>query len=110
MVSMTQIENGVARFIDNELAPKIPADGNNGALKRFAFLVGLTYKVKSSLLPMMAAMGAVNENGDVDLEGVMEVARAKMPETGLRVQAPVVNELVFYPGDVDLLHRYIMGG
>ena len=27
MVSMAQIESGLTRFIDNELAPKIPADG-----------------------------------------------------------------------------------
>jgi hypothetical protein len=33
-----------------------------------------------------------------------------MPEDGLRVQVPVVNELVFYPNDVEQIKSYIMGG
>lgn len=110
MVSMTQIENGVARFVDNELAPKIPADGPNGGLKRFGLLVALSYNIKSKVPAVLATMGAVDENGNVDLDGVAEMARRYMPDAGLRVQVPVINELVFYPADVDLLRRYIDGG
>lgn len=109
MVSMAQIETGLAKFIDSELAPKIPADGNNGAVKRFAFLVGLSYGIRGKLPPMLAAMGAVDENNNVDLDGVIAAARARIPEAGLRVQVPMVSELVFYPADVDLLRRYIVG-
>ena len=110
MVSMAQIENGVARFMDNELAPKIPADGPNGGLKRFGLLVALSYNIKSKVPAVLATMGAVDENGNVDLDGVAEMARRYMPDAGLRVQVPVINELVFYPADVDLLRRYIDGG
>lgn len=110
MVSMTQIENGVARFIDNELAPKIPADGYNGGVKRFALLVGLTYAIKAKLPALLGTMGATDPNGSVDIEGLIEIARTRIPPEGLRVQVPVINELVFYPADLDLLHRYIMGG
>ena len=110
MVSVAQIEAGVARFIDNELAPKIPADGPNGALKRFGLLVGLSYNIKSKVPATLHSMGAIDENGNVDLDSVAELARKYMPEAGLRVQVPVINELVFYPADVDLLKRYIMGG
>jgi hypothetical protein len=46
----------------------------------------------------------------VDLDGVAELARHYMPGSGLRVQVPVINELVFYPADIDLLRRYIEGG
>lgn len=110
MVSMAQIESGVARFVDNELAPKIPADGPNGGLKRFGLLVALSYNIKSKVPAVLATMGAVDENGNVDLDGVAEMARRYMPDAGLRVQVPVINELVFYPADVDLLRRYIDGG
>ena len=110
MVSMAQIENGLTRFIDNELAPKIPVDGNNGGLKRLGFLVGLTYMVHKQLPTALKTMGAVEPNGDVDMEGLMRAVGKFMPENGLRVQVPVVNELVFYPSDVEQIKSYIMGG
>lgn len=110
MVSMAQVENGLTRFIDNELAPKIPADGQNGGLKRLGFLVGLTYMVHKQMPTVLKTMGAVDPSGNVDMEGVMLAVKKFMPEDGLRVQVPVVNELVFYPNDVEQIKSYIMGG
>lgn len=110
MVSMTQIENGLTRFIDNELAPKIPADGPNGGLKRLAFLVGITYMVHKQMPYVLKTMGAMDQSGNVDMEGLMLAIKKFMPEDGLRVQVPVVNELVFYTNDVEQIKSYIMGG
>ena len=110
MVSMQQVEHGLARFIDNELAPKIPVDGNNGPVKRVGFLVGVTYMLHKQLPVLLSTIGAVDQNGSVDIEGVVEVIRARIPDNGLRVQVPMVNELVFYPADIDQIKSYIMGG
>lgn len=110
MVSMQQIENGVARFIDAELAPKIPVDGPNGQLKRVGFLVGVTYKLHKQLPALVNSLGAVDQTGDVDIEGLLEVIHMRVPESGLRVQVPVIDELIFYPSDVERLKSYIMGG
>lgn len=110
MVSLAQIEAGVARFVDNELATKIPADGPNGGLQRFGLLVAISYNIKSKVPAALTAMGAIDASGNVDLDGVVEQAKKYMPEAGLRVQVPVINELVFYPADIDLLRRYITGG
>lgn len=110
MVSVAQIEAGVAKFVDNELAPKIPTEGPNGALKRFGLLVALSYNIKSKVPAVLATMGAVDECGNVDLDSVAELAKHYMPEKGLRMQVPVINEMVFYPADIDLLRRYIEGG
>lgn len=109
MVSMQQIEQGLARFIDAELAPKIPVDGQNGQLKRMGFLVGVTYMMHKQLPALLGTIGAVDQSGNVDIEGLMEVLRVRVPDNGLRVQVPVVHELVFYPSDVDQLKSYIMG-
>lgn len=110
MVSMQQVEHGLARFIDAELAPQIPADGQNGQLKRMGFLVGVTYMLHKQMPALLKSIGAVEQNGDVDIEGLLEVVRARVPESGLRVQVPVVNELIFYPADVEQIKSYIMGG
>ena len=110
MVSMQQVEHGLARFIDNELAPKIPVDGNNGLVKRIGFLVGVTYMLHKQLPVLLSTIGAVDQNGSVDIDGVMEVIRTRIPDNGLRMQVPMVNELVFYPADIDQIKSYIMGG
>jgi hypothetical protein len=55
-------------------------------------------------------MGAIDEGGNVNLDELAELAKRYMPEKGLRVQVPVINELVFYQADIDLLRRYIEGG
>lgn len=110
MVSMAQIENGLCRFIDNELAPKIPADGQNGGLRRLGFLVGITYMIHKQAPSVLSTMGAVDENGNVDLDELMLAVKKFMPEDGLRVQVPVVSELVFYPNDIEQVKNYITGG
>ena len=110
MVSMQQVEHGLARFIDNELAPKIPVDGPNGQLKRVGFLVGVTYKLHRQLPELVSSIGAVEKNGDVDIEGLLEAIQMRVPDSGLRVQVPVVDELIFYPSDVERIKSYIMGG
>jgi hypothetical protein len=107
---MQQIENGLARFIDNELAPKIPMDGQNGQAKRLGILVAMTYMIHKQMPAMLNTMGAVDNGGNVDIEGIMEVLRARVPESGLRVQMPMFGELVFYPVDIDQMRSYIMGG
>ena len=109
-MSMQQIENGLARFIDNELAPKIPIDGQNGPVKRMAFLVGVTYMIHKQLPALLNTIGAVDQNGNFDIEGVLEAIKPRVPESGLRVKVPVIDELVFYPSDVEQIKSYIMGG
>ena len=110
MVSIAQIENGLTRFIDNELAPKIPADGPNGGLKRLGFLVGVTYMVHKQMPTVLKTMGAVDQNGNVDFDGLMQAVKKFLPEDGLRVRVPVVDELVFYPHDIEQIKSYIIGG
>ena len=110
MVSIAQIENGLTRFIDNELAPKIPADGPNGGLKRLGFLVGVTYMVHKQMPTVLKTMGAVDQSGNVDFDGLMQTVKKFLPEDGLRVRVPVVDELVFYPHDIEQIKSYIIGG
>ena len=40
MVNLTQIEQGAVKFIDNEIAPKIPTNIPNGQIKKIAAVAG----------------------------------------------------------------------
>lgn len=110
MVTISQLESGLTRFIDNEMVPKIPVDGANGAAKRLGFIVGLTYMVHKQVPTLLSTIGAADANGNVDFDGLAVMVKKNIPEGGLKVQIPMVGELIFFPGDIDKIKSYILGG
>lgn len=114
MATISQIEAGVVKFIDNEMAPKIPVNIPNGQIKKIAFLAGATYAVHKNAQryvnhPMLTQMGAVDEEGNIDLDGLLEAARGSIPEKGFKVTVPILGDLTFYAEDLERLAAYING-
>lgn len=112
MVTIHQIEAGAAKYIDNEIAPKIPVNVPNGQLKKIAFLTGAAYVVHKGVQqyadhPMLSHLGAVDADGNVDVDGILEAARSNIPETGFKVTVPVLGDLTFYAEDLERLTAYI---
>ena len=112
MVTINQIETGTVNFIDNEMAPKIPVNVPNGQIKKIAFLAGAAYAVRKNVRqyaghPMLTRMGAVDEQGNVDLDGLLESARGAVPENGFKVTVPILGDLTFYIEDLERLAAYI---
>lgn len=112
MAKINQIEAGVAKYIDAEIAPKIPTNIPNGQLKKVAFLTGAAYAVHKGVAqylsnPLLTQIGAVDEEGNVDLDGVLEAAQGVVPETGVKVTVPILGDLTFYMEDLDRLAAYI---
>lgn len=112
MVTISQIEAGAVKFIDAEIAPKIPVNVPNGQLKKVAFLAGAAYAVHKNVQqyaahPMLAQLGAVDETGNVDLDGILDAARSAVPDTGVKVDVPILGGLTFYAEDLERLATYI---
>ena len=110
MVTIDQVEAGAIKFIDNEIAPKIPVNVPNGQLKKVVFLAA--YAVRKNLRqyavhPMLAQLGAVDQEGGVDVDGILEAARSAVPETGFKATVPVLGDLTFYAEDLERLAAYI---
>ena len=55
-------------------------------------------------------MGAVDSDGNVDVDGILEAARGAVPETGFKATVPVLGDLTFYTEDLERLAAYIKGG
>lgn len=117
MVSIEQIETGVAKYIDAELAPNIPTDTPNGPLKKLVAVSGAIYAVRNGLRNLagnktLSVMGAVDEKGNLDVDGLAEVVKEHIPAKGLKVSVPFLPDmaLTFHAADVDTLHKYIMEG
>lgn len=102
MVTISQIEAGAVKFLDGEVAPKIPVNVPNGQLKKIAFLAGAAYAVHKNVQryanhPMLAQLGAVDEEGNIDLEGLLEAAQRAVPEKGFKATVPILGDLNFTP-------------
>lgn len=112
MVTINQIETGATKYIDAEIAPKIPVNVPNGQLKKVAFLTGAAYAVHKGVRqylsnPLLAQLGAVDEEGNVDLDGVLEAARGAISEKGFKATVPILGDLTFYVEDLERLAAYI---
>lgn len=115
MATILQIEQGAVRFIDNEIAPKIPTNIPNGQIKKIAAVAGAVYAVRHGLQkavsnPALSAIGAVDGEGNIDVEGLAEAAAAQIPEGGFKLTVPILGDLTFFREDVERLKTYITEG
>lgn len=117
MVSMNQIETGVSRWLDRELMPKLPTGGQYDGIKKAATVALALYAIKRGRAALdsltqnsfLGTIGAVDREGNVDLEGFVEEMKKQVPENGLKVSVPMVGDMTFYRGDLDDVMRYIKG-
>ena len=111
VVSINQIEMGIAKYLDAELLPQLPKEGAKGfgvqvmatlATKRIGNLVR-----SYAELPLLKTMGIVDAQGGIDLPGLREAALQSMPDTGVSIDVPLAGKLTFYKADIDKLYKYI---
>lgn len=115
MATLAQIERGVAKYIDNDMAPKIPTNIPNGKIKKIAAVTGAVYAMRNGLRkavsdPTFAKIGAVDMAGNVDVTGLAEIAAEQIPDDGFTLTVPILGELTFFREDLEKLKSYIMEG
>lgn len=115
MATIAQIEQGAVKYLDNEIAPKIPTNIPNGQIKKIVAMSGAAYALRHGLKnavanPAMTTIGAVDKDGNIDVEGLAEIAREQIPKDGFKVTVPILGELTFFAEDVERLRAYIMEG
>ena len=110
MVTSKQIVEGVAEYASKNIMPKLEPTQQ--------FLAGIALGVAGGkadgLLrtlaqqPMIAALGVVRDNGEVDLDTLYAAASAQMERQGsLPLDIPIIGRLTFNRGDLDELYRTI---
>ena len=87
----------------------------NGQLKKIAAVAGAVYAVKHGVEklasnPALAVIGAVDGDGNVDVEGIVETFREQIPKKGFKVTVPILGDLTFFGEDLDKLRTYIIEG
>lgn len=120
MVSINQIERGVARYAESEIMPKL----NVGGLARIAIgtAVGVVVKRVGTILetytgaPALAMLGVVDENKNIDIDLLIPEIKKSIPSDGIHIDIPnpltgtPLASMKFHAEDIDRLHQYIMQG
>lgn len=115
MVSMEQIKGGLTRYLDAEFAPKLPRGDFAQNIRAGGAVAWCVYAIRrlDALLPAWAAkagldkLGAIDGNGNVDLDGLLEAVRPQIGPEGVGIEVPVPGSITLYPADLDTLARYI---
>lgn len=113
MVTLEMVENGLGRYLDAEILPKLPADG----IKGFGIGVAATLLVKRGGVLIrnlgqnktVQAMGLIGADGAVDLDVLQEAAMANVPPTGVAFDLPIGIQLRLHKDDVKCICDYIRG-
>jgi hypothetical protein len=114
MVSVSQIKNGISRYVDCEMLPGMAETG----YKKVLFVTGISIllsridvaldKLKDNTI--LKALDIFDKDGNVDIDIIVKELRKNVPQSGLRVELPFIGELVFYESDIGIVHNYIIGG
>ena len=111
MVSIDQVEKGIAKYMDEELLPTLPQQGWKGF--GLSVAAGLLIKRGGAMLreavkaPVLQKMGLVSPEGAVDLAALREVMTERMPETGLVIETPLGINLRMRTEDMNNLFKAI---
>lgn len=112
MVSIDKIERGFTSFVDKEFIPMFPGS----TLKGIAISVGaavLSRRIGTALESlkgneMLASIGIIDAAGNVDIDIIRDELMKKMSPEGIKVEIPMIGDLVFKKDDIEKLYRRIL--
>lgn len=111
MVTIQQIQSGLAAYLDAEMMPKLPANGVQKVITGAA--MGLLIKRSGAIIqeysqhPFVKMLGITDENGNWDLDSLKTEVKKQIDGNGFDVEVPMLGVMTFHQADVDKLVTYI---
>ena len=111
LVTISQVEAGIAAYMDKELASKFP---DNSVEK---MLIGFTtaraiQRYSQKLIALKDSevdklIGIFDSDGKIDVDSLRDDLKKAIPESGIKKELPLIGTITFKPDDVDVLYKYI---
>lgn len=110
MITSKQLVEGVVEYANADVLPMLePAK---------QFVAGMALGVVGSKAdglikalaqqPMIAALGVIQLNGEIDIDALYAAASTQMDKQGsLPIDVPIIGKMTFNRGDLDALYRAI---
>ena len=112
MVTLSQVQSGAARYIDDEIISKI-ADWRKwvigaGASIALTNTTDIFARLKAS--PMVQALGVIDENNMIDIDRLHGEFMKQAQKGAVTFEVPLLGALTLTSQDVDKIYHYIIGG
>lgn len=116
MATISEIENGLARYLDLEMVGQLPEN----SIQRVLMGVGVALFIKNgeaniaSMLenPIIEMMGVVSKDndGDIDIniDAIRDELKKQIPDSGIEYEHRFLGKMTFHKDDVDKLYNYIV--
>lgn len=112
MVTLTQVQQGLTRYVDTELMPKI------SGWQKWVF--GATVSVSLSKISnifnalknnsFVKMLEVIDENGNVDIDTIYREFHKQAQSGAITFDIPVINmPLTLNSGDVDKIYHFVKG-
>lgn len=112
MVSLEQMKNGLMRYIDNDMLPKLTGMKKIG-LGIYAALAGknlVSIVQQYANHPAIAMLGVMDDSHNIDLDKLYEAAiHAFADGDKITLSIPMIGDYTIDHTDVDKLYRYMKG-
>lgn len=113
MVKFEKVLDGVAKFMDKEIYPKM--NDWQEVLVRVAEgrILDNRELVKNALVNngIVRTFGVIDEDGFVDIERLAaDLKKEIQKKTKMKIEIPLFGSMTFLPGDVDKLCKFITEG
>lgn len=112
MVNLQQVQRGLSRYVSNELTSKMTGAQKwifgAGAELYLANIGEVFNKLKTN--PMVAALGVIDESGNIDIDKVYTVFLHQADSGSMTVEIPMAGAFTFDRSDVEKIYQYIIGG
>lgn len=112
MVHYSRVINGLIAYINNDIAASFNGALQGWIIRTFAGLAaGKAEHLFGALAssPIIKALDLV-DGENVNIEAFMAELKKHAQQGSATVNLPIIGAVTFNSGDVDSLHRHIMGG
>lgn len=111
MVTIDQIEKGLASYVDTELAAMLP----DGTIQKVVAATAVSLMIRKSGNYIAALkenqfvkmMDIFDEDGKLDIDTLAEAVKKNMPPKGVKIEVPMLGTLTVKEDDIDKLHQHI---
>ena len=112
MVEFEKALDGIVKYIDSELLPKMNDVQEFTARVLIGRVINNTNNIKETITNngYIRTFGIIDNEGMVDIEGLAKDIKREIIHKGkVAFNVPMFGKMTFVPSDVDVLHKMICG-
>ena len=108
-VTVNQISEGIATYIDRELVPKVPGIRKWVLGMSGAYVLKVAQDMIEENRKLLVSAGIMSEDGMIDIDTLASQLKRSAATNGpVTEHFPILGDITFDSSDVDKLHTYIV--